>query len=107
MSIVPLQKVPTRTKAQEILKELAKLGRVRWSKHARERMKERKVTDKQVLTCLEKGKVTEDPVLANKAGVEAGYDVTVERSVAGEYLRVGVCLRFDQSAKVITVIKIK
>lgn len=57
MSIVPLHKAPTKAQAQEIVRELARLGKVRWSKHARERMKERKVNDKQVLTCLEKGKV--------------------------------------------------
>lgn len=107
MSIVPLHKAPTKAQAQEIVRELARLGKVRWSKHARERMKERKVNDKQVLTCLEKGKVMDDPVLANKSGNEGGYDITVERLTAGEYLRVGACLRFDQSTKIITVIKLK
>lgn len=107
MSLVSIQVVPTKAKAQEIIRELVRLGRVRWSKHARERMKERKVNDKQVLTCLEKGKITDTPVLANKSGVDSGYDITVERMAAGEHLRVGVCLRFDQFAKIITVIKIR
>lgn len=82
-------------------------GMVSLSKHARARMAKRKVNFQQVLTCLAKGNVTDDPVLANKGGSEAGYEITVERSAAGERLRVGVCLRFSQTVKVITVIKIK
>jgi len=77
------------------------------SKHARSRMMKRKVNFQQVLTCLAKGNITDEPVLANKGGSDAGYEITVERLTAGERLRVGVCLRFSQSAKVITVIKIK
>ncbi len=107
MNVVPLCKVPSRAEAEKILKELTGHGMVSLSKHARERMAERKVNFQQVLTCLAKGKVTEEPVLANKGGSEAGYEITVERLVAGERLRVGVCLRFTQSAKVITVIKVK
>lgn len=107
MSIVPLHKTPSRKEAERILKELTAKGMVSLSGHARERMAKRKVNFQQVLTCLAKGKVTEDPVLANRSGSEAGYEITVERSTAGERLRIGVCLKFSQSAKVITVIKIK
>lgn len=107
MTIVPLHKIPSKAEAQRIVKELAEKGMVIWSKHARERMVERKVSGQQVLTCLMKGKVTDEPVLANKGGSEGGYDITVERLTAGDYIRVGVCLKFSQAAKVITVIKIK
>lgn len=107
MSIVPLYKILSRVEAEKILRELTANGMVSWSKHARERMAERKVTFQQVLTCLAKGKIIDEPVFANKGGDEAGYEITVERSAAGEYLRVGVCLRFSQLANVITVIKIK
>lgn len=107
MNIVPLHKVPSRFEAEKILRELTAKGLVILSKHARGRMAKRKVNFQQVLTCLAKGKVTEDPVLANKSGSEGGYETTVERLTAGVRLRVGVCLRFSQSAKIITVIKIK
>lgn len=107
MSVVPLHKVPSKAEAEKILRELTAKGMVFLSKHARDRMAKRKVNFPQVLTCLTKGKVTDEPVMANKGGSEAGYEITVERSTAGERLRIGVCLRFSQSAKVITVIKIK
>lgn len=107
MNIVPLHKLPSKIEAEKILRELTAKGMVTLSKHARDRMAKRKVNFQQVLTCLAKGKVTDEPVLANKGGDDAGYEITVERSVAGERLRVGVCLRFSHSAKVITVIKIK
>ena len=107
MNIVPLHKIPSKAEAEKILRELTIKGMVSLSKHARERMVKRKVNFQQVLICLAKGKITDNPVLANKRGDEGGYEITVERSSAGEHLRIGVCLRFSQSAKVITVIKIK
>lgn len=107
MIIVPLHKIPTKSVAQRILRELVAEGAVTWSKHARERMSERRVTSQQVLTCLAKGKITEEPVMANKSGSDGGYDITVERQTAGDYIRVGVCLQFSQNARVTTVIKLK
>lgn len=89
------------------MRELVSKGLVTWSKHARERMAERMVNTEQVLTCLAKGKVIDNPVLANRSDSEAGYEITVERLTAGDYLRIGVCLKFSQTARVITVIKIK
>jgi hypothetical protein len=107
MSIVPLHKIPTKAEAQKIVRELVAKGMVSWSKHAKERMEERNINTQQVLTCLAKGQVTENPVLANRAGNAAGYDITVERLTAGDYLRVGVCLRVSQTALVVTAMKIK
>lgn len=107
MNIVPLHKTPTKAEALKILRELTALGMVSLSKHARQRMMERKVNFPQILTCLAKGQITDGPVVANKNGDDGGYEITVERSTAGEYLRLGICLKFSQTAKVITVIKIK
>lgn len=107
MGIVSLHKVPSKVEAQRILRELTEKGMVTLSKHARDRMAKREVNFQQVLTCLAKGSVTDDPVIANKGSRDGGYEITVERSAAGEYLRIGVCLKFSQSAKVITVIKLK
>lgn len=107
MNIVPLHKIPSKGEAQKILIELVANGMVTWSKHARERMIERKVNMQQVLTCLTKGKIADEPVLTNKGSNEGGYDITVERLTAGDYIRVGVCLKLSQTAKVVTVIKIK
>lgn len=107
MDIVPLHKIPTKGEAQKIVRELVEKGMVSLSKHAKERMAQRKITMKQILTCLAKGKVTDHPVLANRGGDSGGYDITVERLTAGDYLRVGVCLRFSQRAMVVTAMKIK
>lgn len=107
MTIVPLHTVPSKTEAENILRELVEKGIVSWSRHAKERMKERNISTQQVLTCLAKGKLTENPVLANKSGDVGGYDITVERLTAGDYLRIGVCLKFSQTALVVTAIKIK
>jgi len=47
----------------------------------------------------------EPPVLANRGDGSVGYDI--ERFTTGDYLRVGVCLKFSQTALVITAMKIK
>ena len=90
-----------------MVRELVAKGMVSLSNHAKQRMKQRHITMKQVLTCLAKGRVTEHPVLANKRGNSSGYDITIERLTAGDYLRVGVCLKFSQRALVVTAMKIK
>lgn len=107
MNIVPLHKPPTKGEAEKIIRGLVAKGMVSLSKHAKERMVERNVNMQQVLTCLSKGKIVDHPVLANKGGDSGGYDITIERLTAGDYLRIGVCLRFSQRVMVITVIKIK
>lgn len=106
MNIVPLHKVPNKTEAQSIVRELVAKGMICWSKHAKERMNERNINIQQVLTCLAKGKVTDNPVLANKGGSAGGYEITVERFTAGDHLRVVVCLKYTQTALIVTAIKI-
>jgi hypothetical protein len=104
---IPTNKTPTRAEAQRIVNELAEKSMISWSKHARDRMDLRGINTEQVLTCLAKGRVTDQPVLANKGGSASGYDITIERSVAGDTLRIGVCLRFvSQMAHIVTVMKV-
>jgi len=55
MTIVPLHKTPTKQEAQNIVRQLVAQGRISWSKHAKERMKQRGINMQQVLTCLAKG----------------------------------------------------
>lgn len=107
LSVVPLHKIPTKLEAQNIIRELVDKGMVSWSMHAKERMRERGINMQQILTCLAKGKITEEPILANKRGNEGGYEITIERSTAGDYLRVVACLKFSQTALVVTAMKIK
>ncbi len=107
MNIVPLHKTPSKVEAQQIVRELATKGLVFWSRHAKERIKERRISTQQVLICLAKGKVVDNPILANKKGNLGGYEIVIERLTAGDYLRVVVCLRLSQTALVVTAMKVK
>lgn len=102
MVIVPLHKVPTRDEAKNIIRELAIGGNYCWSKHCKERMKERGITITQIVNCLVKGKVTEDPFLVYENG--GGYETRVEKGAAGDWLRVVVCMQFNQTLLMITAI---
>lgn len=104
-NIVPLQKIPSRSEAEEIIKKLVTDGNISLSGHCKARMKEREITIQQVITCLSKGRVTDDPFLTYENG--GGYETTVERTIAGDHLRIGVCLKFSQRILVITAIKYK
>lgn len=75
----------TPQKAQEIVREAAASAneRIFITPHALRRMRERKISRKQVIECLAKGKVIEDPVLSLKGNWEfsmkwicAGQQVT-------------------------------
>jgi hypothetical protein len=96
------QKTLTRQEAEKTIRELVAQGAVVYTRHCKTRMAERGIVIPQILNCLAKGKVTEDPFLVYENG--GGYETRVEKMTAGEWLRVAVCLRFDQSLLVITVI---
>lgn len=103
-NIISLQKTPSSKEAEEIIRKLVADGSISLSSHCRIRMKERDITMQQVMICLSKGRVTENPFLSHING--GGYETTVERTAAGDHLRVGVCLKFSQRALVITAIKL-
>ena len=107
MRLVSLHKTPTKREAQKIVRALVEKGMVSLSRHAKDRMAERDINMQQVLTCLAKGNVMEEPTLANKTGDAGGYDITIEKLTAGDYLRIIVCLKFSQTALVVTAMKIK
>lgn len=100
MGIVPLHKTPSRLEAESIIQELALKGAIRWSKHCKERMKERGITMPQILNCLSKGKVVDEPCLSYTNG--GGYETAMEKGTAGEWLRVVVCIKFDEKLLIIT-----
>ena len=76
---------------------------ISWSRHCIERMRQRGITTPQILNCLLKGKVTEPPFLVNENG--GGYETRIEKGTAGEWLRVVVCVKFDQRLLIVTAIK--
>jgi hypothetical protein len=104
-NIVEFQKAPSRLEAEDILKKLVTIGQVSLSAHCKQRMGERGITTQQVLTCLSKGRVIENPFLTNEQG--GGYHVAVERTVAGDALRIVASIKFSQRILVITAIKYK
>lgn len=65
-------------------------------------MQEREITMPQIINCLLKGKVTEAPFLANENG--GGFQASVEKGTAGDWVKVVVCMRFDQNLLIITAI---
>ncbi len=101
--IVSIHKIPTPEEAEKIIRLLAQRGKISWSKHCIERMRQRGITTPQILNCLLKGRVTEPPFLVNENG--GGYETRVEKGTAGEWLRVVVCMRFDQRLLIVTAIK--
>src|SRR5579872_226999 len=101
MGIVPLHKAPSRSEAESIIKELTSRGAIRWSRHCNERMKERDITMQQILNCLSKGKVVEEPFLSHKDG--GGYETAIEKCTAGDWLRVVVCIKFNEKLLIVTV----
>jgi uncharacterized protein YjhX (UPF0386 family) len=95
MTIVPLKQAPGKSDAQKMVRELAAAGKIVFHPHSRKR----KITTVQVLNCLAKGFIDEEPTmnLSHK-----GWQTAVVGSNAGKYLRVVVCLRWSNDVLVIT-----
>lgn len=86
--------------ALKLLREIAAdSGRVIFTSHARQRMRQRKVTPVQVVTCLQRGIVAE-PVALDLHG---NWKLTVAHRVAGRDLSVAVAIDVPNRAIVITV----
>lgn len=102
-NVILFQKSPNATEAEKIIQELVQKGAISWSRHCKERMRERGITIQQVTNCLSKGRVTETPFLSQENG--GGYETRMEKITAGEWLRVAVCIKFTQRLLIITAIK--
>lgn len=78
-------------------------SRIELTSHARERMKTRRVSFRQVLECLRQGRVCESAHLT----VHGDWKATLLHQYAGDVVRIAVALRRtgdDDFAVVITVI---
>ncbi|GEM_PF-4180336 len=104
MPIVPHDKAPTCKEAGVIIKRLTEDSRIIYSTHSKIRMKERDITTPEIINCLLKGRVTEEPYLTYNNG--GGYETTLEKNIAGRQLRIVVCIKFDESLLLITVIEL-
>lgn len=100
VEIVPLEKVPTKREAQEMISMLAKADKISWTTHSKQRMVERDINVSAIKHCLEKGTVTEEPHRVYEHG--GGYRTTIEKRTAGKFLQVVVTLKYTQKLLVIT-----
>lgn len=88
--------------ALKLLREIAEdSAKVIFTQHARQRMRQRKVTTTQVLACL-KGGFASEPVALDPHG---NWKLTVSHRVAGVELHVGVAIDVPTRAIVITVFR--
>ncbi|MEZ5708126.1 MAG: DUF4258 domain-containing protein [Blastomonas sp.] len=86
--------------ALSLLRDIAKdSAKVIFTPHARKRMRQRKITPMQVITCLQNGIVSE-PVALDAHGY---WKLTVARRVAGKDLNVAVSIDVPSRALIITV----
>lgn len=99
-NIVPLwARDPAR--AREHLRTVAQdSARVFFTAHARQRMRERRISTSQVLRCLRHGNVIEGPA-PNPRG---NWEVLVEVLSAGDVIRVAAALDQEPSGHFIVVI---
>jgi len=100
-NVVPLKRTPNKKEAETIIRKLVAEGKIEFHGHARKSMKKRKISTLQILRCLEKGKLLEEPFTSL---THKGYETSMDRSVAGEWIKVVVCLRWTQDLLVITAI---
>jgi hypothetical protein len=67
---------------------------------ARKRMRERRITSKQVLDVLSKGKITEGPA----RGTKGDWECKLERFVAGDNDVVAVAIEADSAGQPVIII---
>lgn len=100
IGIIPLEKIPTKQEAQHMIRELAKLDKISWTSHSKQRMLERDISISAIKNCLEKGTITEEPYRVYEFG--GGYRATVEKRTAGRFLQVVLTLKYTQRLLIIT-----
>tara|TARA_B100000508_G_scaffold137987_1_gene133362 strand:+ start:274 stop:582 length:309 start_codon:yes stop_codon:yes gene_type:complete len=85
---------------RHIQKLAEKTEKVFFTKHALDRMEERRVTTEHVFTCLQKGNVFEIPF----CNVRGEWECNVIRQVAGLETEIAVRVKLDEKILIITVI---
>lgn len=101
-NVVPIMKAPTKKEAENIIKKFILEGKIRWTKHAKERMAERDISILEVRNALSKGKVIDEPY---SSLTHSGWETAVERIFGVKSLKIGICLKFSQELLVITTIR--
>lgn len=95
----------TSAEAKLKLREFATdTSKIKLSKHARERMKERNISFKQIICCFEHGDITEGPYM----NIRGDYQLNVFVRTAGEYITTVVVIKMNEngdSSIVVTTFK--
>jgi len=97
-NILPLNPSP-----EDLARHINRLAegthKVIFTKHARERMTERRITSRHVIACLRKGRVIEGPY----QGMKGDWRCTMIRVVSGTDVTVAVAVNFKDDVIVVTV----
>lgn len=91
----------TESKARKIIAEIVEdSAKVMITKHARQRMRQRQITDTQVIRCIKHGQITEGPYRA----VKGNWQMNLSTISAGDPLTVAIALDKDENGNHIIVI---
>ncbi|MDP7221965.1 MAG: DUF4258 domain-containing protein [Alphaproteobacteria bacterium] len=95
--------LPFNPSAEDMARHINRLagdsGNVILTDHARERMQERKITFRHIITCLRKGRVIEGPYQEPRGS----WRCTMIRAVSGVEINIPVAVNFEDEVIVITV----
>ena len=81
--IIPLEKIPTKQEAQEIIRALAKTDKISWTLHSKQRMLEREINISSIKNCLEKGTIIEEPYRIYGNG--GGYSLRLKNALQEDF----------------------
>ena len=99
--------VPMRINANEAKKRISLAaeisGRVFISKHAKDRMKQRRVTRRSILRCLSKGAFVEQPYWSQTHG---NYHFSMQTMDAGEVVKVVAALGENEQGDYVLIVTV-
>ncbi|MCI3206533.1 hypothetical protein DBA20_16370 [Pandoraea capi] len=100
------QPIPFRMNDANLLRMIreasADTSRVQFSKHSKQRMRQRKITPTQVYECLRNGQVSE-PAHEN---IHGHWQCTLQRRHAGDDVRVAAAIMHDDHGRWVVVITV-
>lgn len=76
--------------------------RVVLTKHARQRMKQRRINQRQVMECLSKGRIYEPAHLT----IQGDWKATLEHQYAGDLIRVAVAIERQDDGDLAVVVTV-
>lgn len=100
-SVVLLDLKPARAK-KLIAEIIPDSGRVFFTHHAQQRMKERKINSSQVFCCLKHGNIVEGPY----QDVKGFWNLAIETVSAGDIIKVVIAFSKNNSGETIIVVTV-